>query len=76
MKLIVCMFFSVTLSEFLAYSGRGGQDKRGVEVCGEERAPVLYFWPGMVQSRRSSEHHRCAGCTVLIAVHVVVLNCW
>lgn len=35
MKLIVCMFFSVT-SEFLAYSSRGGQDKRRKELCGEE----------------------------------------
>lgn len=76
MKLIVCMFFSVTLSEFLAYSSRGGQDKRRVEVCGEKRTPIPYFWPGMVQSRRSSECYRRAGCTVLIAIHVVMLNCW
>lgn len=74
MKLVVCMFFSVTLSEFLAYSGRDGQDKR-VEVRGEKRALMLWFWPAMVQSSRSSERYRCAGCTVPIAIHVVMLNC-
>lgn len=49
-----------------------------MEVYGEKGALVLCFWTDMLQSRRSSECYRCAGCNpcghaqlLVIAVHAV-----